>query len=270
MNAIDFGAYTREQLKQFAGDGYTVVIPLAATEQHGPHLPVWTDTVICERICREAIGAAAGAGAKLLMAPVLSIGCSEHHLAFGGTLSFSSGVYLQMLMDMGRSLHLDGFGSVIFVNGHGGNEWMMQQAAVDLALQYPLQAAAASYWNLAKKALDDVDAAKIGPVPGHAGAFEAAMMMALNPEVVTGPFEKREHPAITSIASGMTNVFVGQRGMITGWDGYTDSPGKAKRELGERFFQAIVSAVAAWLISCCDSLDAYDDGHRDAERGARS
>ena len=74
MSGIDFGTYTRERLKHFAGDGYTVVIPLAATEQHGPHLPVWTDTVICERICRKAIGIATGAGAKLLMAPVLGIG----------------------------------------------------------------------------------------------------------------------------------------------------------------------------------------------------
>jgi creatinine amidohydrolase len=255
LNGIDFGAYTREQLKQFANDGYTVVIPLAATEQHGPHLPVWTDTVICERICREAIGIATGAGAKLLMAPVLGIGCSEHHLAFGGTLSISSEVYLQILMDIGRSLCLDGFGKLVFVNGHGGNEWVMQQAAVDLALQYPMWTAAASYWNLAKQALADANAGEIGPVPGHAGAFEAAMMMALNPEVVTGPFEKQEHPAITSIARGMTNVFVGRRGIITGWDGYTDSPGGATKELGEHFFYAIARAVGEWLVSCCSSME---------------
>lgn len=262
MSGFYFGAYTREQLKQFAGDGYTVVIPLAATEQHGPHLPVWTDTVICERLSCEAIGIATEAGAKLLMAPVLGIGCSEHHLAFGGTLSFSSGVYLQMLMDIGRSLYLDGFGKVIFVNGHGGNEWMMQQAAVDLALQYPIWTAAASYWNLAKMALADVNAGEIGPVPGHAGAFEGAMMMALNPEVVTCPFEKQKHPAITSVAQGMTNVFVGRHGMITGLDGYTDSPGGASKELGEHYFQVIARAVGEWLVSCSEAMQGDAHGGR--------
>ncbi len=254
MNNRDFDAYTREQLKQFANEGYTVVVPLGATEQHGPHLPVCTDAVICERICREAIGMAAHDGAKLLMAPIVSIGCSEHHLEFGGTLSFSSGVYVQMLMDIGRSLHAGGFRSLIFLNGHGGNEWMMQQAAVDLALRYPMWTASASYWNLAKQALEAVDAGRIGPVPGHAGAFESSMMMALMPDGVPKAFAQQDHPVMSSIVQGMTNVFVGYQGLITGVEGYTDAPGGASKEMGERCFQAISGAVADWLVNCTNHM----------------
>lgn len=254
MNGWEFGTNTREQLKQFAKEGYIVVIPLAATEQHGPHLPVCTDAVICERVCREAIGLAASKGAKLLMAPVVGIGCSEHHLEFGGTLSFSSGVYLQMLMDIGRSLHAGGFRKFVFLNGHGGNEWMMQQAAVDLALQYPIWTASASYWNLAKQALEAVNAGDVGPVPGHAGAFESSMMMAIMPDGVPETFEQQDHPVMSSIAQGMTNVFVGYQGLITGYEGYTDAPGGASKEMGAMCLQAITGAVADWLVHCSNHM----------------
>lgn len=253
MNTNYFGLYTREQLKTFANEGYTVIVPLAATEQHGPHLPVSTDTMICERVCQDAIRVA-GDNAKLIMAPVLSIGCSEHHLEFGGTLSFSSSVYHQMLMDIGRSLHAGGFQSLIFLNGHGGNEWMMQQAAVDLTLQYPIWTASASYWNLAKQALLDIDAQQIGPVPGHAGAFETSMVMSLMPDTFDGHGLKNEHPIMSSIAQGMTNVFTGRRGLITGYDGYTDAPGGATKEMGDHCFQVIAESVADWLVSCTNHM----------------
>ncbi len=246
---LDFGTYTREQLKDFANEDYSVIVPLAATEQHGAHLPVYTDTMICERICRDAI-ANAGSAAKLIMAPVIAVGCSEHHLEFGGTLSFSSSVYYRMLMDLGRSLNLGGFKQIIFLNGHGGNEWMMQQAAVDLSMQYPIRTACASYWNLAKQALLDVDAQRIGPVPGHAGAFETSMMMALFPDRLKGERLKKDHPSVSSPAHEGPNVFVGTRGLITGYDGYTDAPGGATKEMGDLCFEVIAAAVAEWLVNC--------------------
>ncbi|MEF2244779.1 creatininase family protein [Paenibacillus sp. IITD108] len=257
MTKLDFGAYTREELKAFANGGYTVIIPLAATEQHGPHLPVYTDTMICERVCREAI-IQAGSAAKLIMAPVLSIGCSGHHLEFGGTLSFSSSVYYQMLMDIGRSLHIGGFKQIIFLNGHGGNEWMMQQAAVDLTMQYSIWTASASYWNLAKQALMDIDAQRIGPVPGHAGAFETAMMMSLLPDLKADGL-KKEHPSTISITKELTNVFAGRRGLITGYDGYTDAADGATKDMGDLFFAVIAKAVTEWLIQSTNHMQSMKD-----------
>ncbi len=256
MRELIFASHTREQLKNFAQEGYAVVVPLAATEQHGPHLSVRTDTVICEQVCLEAIRLA-GKEAKLLMAPVMSIGCSEHHLEFGGTLSFSSAVYVQMLIDIGRSLHRGGFQKIIFLNGHGGNEWQMQQAAADLAMQYPVWTAAASYWSIAGSALREADPHATWPMPGHAGGFEASMMLALSPDEVRQELAVAEHPVSSSIHSGMPNVFLGRRGLMTGHNGFTDSPVAATRQKGEHYFQVIIEEVAKWLVSSMNHIDTH-------------
>ncbi|MFD0962228.1 creatininase family protein [Paenibacillus chungangensis] len=257
MEDIRFGVHTRERLKALAQDGFAVVVPLAATEQHGPHLPVRTDTVICEHICEEAIRIV-GNRAKLLMAPVIGIGCSEHHLAFGGTISFSAAVYLQMLLDIGRSLHESGFQRIIFLNGHGGNEWQMQQATADIALQYPVWTAAASYWNIARQALLRAGAEECGPVPGHAGVFETSMIMAIAPDEVKEEKRIAGHKTLTSPSQGMANVSIGRRGLLTGYDGVTDASIMAARESGEQYVRVISEAVAQWLIAMATHMDSKE------------
>src|SRR5690606_13128755 len=123
---------TREEITEKAKAGCAVVIPLAATEQHGPHLPVFTDSLISEHIVTGAVRKAAEA-VPVIMTPVLTIGCSQHHLSFGGTLSFRSSTSLQMLRDIGESLVTDGFTRIMFVTSHGGNEPIMTQTANDRA-----------------------------------------------------------------------------------------------------------------------------------------
>jgi len=256
MTDFRFGVHTRERLNAFARDGYAVIVPLAATEQHGPHLPVRTDTLICGRICEEAVRiASAEDEAKLLLAPTLSIGCSEHHLEFGGTISFSPTLYLQMLLDIGRSLYESGFKRIIFLNGHGGNEWQMQQAATDIALRYPVWTAAGSYWNIADKALRQAGAGEFGFVPGHAGAFETSIVMALSADEVINNRRPSGHRPMSPGTEGMTNVNIGRKGLLTGFGGVTDSSEAASKESGLRYVRAITEAVAQWLITCTVQME---------------
>lgn len=253
MHDFRFGSHSREQLTAYAQQGYAVIVPLAATEQHGPHLPVRTDTLICEHICEEAVKMA-GAGAKLLLAPVLSIGCSEHHLEFGGTISFSPPVYLQMLVDIGRSLHEGGFKRILFLNGHGGNEWQMQQAATDIALKYPVWTAAASYWNIAGPALRQAGAMEQGQVPGHAGVFETSIVMALAAHEVLGSRRPASHKPAEPAAPGIAHAHIMRKGLLTGLGGVTDASASATQESGARYARVISAAVAQWLIACTEQM----------------
>lgn len=246
MKSIYLHAHTREEIGEFARSGGAVVVTLAATEQHGPHLPVHTDTLIAGHIAEQAVQAA-GRQVPLLLAPVLPIGCSEHHLSFGGTVSLSPMTYFQVLRDIGESLVKAGFGKIIFLNGHGGNEPMMQQVANELAVRHPIWTAAASYWSLARESLRQIGADEVGLVPGHAGGFETAAVMALAPELVREDRIGSTHPEREWIFAGPPGAFVGRHGELTGCDGYTDAPVRATAEKGDAYLQTIVRSVSEWI-----------------------
>lgn len=251
-----FEHHTREELTDKAQKGYAVVIPLGATEQHGPHLPVGTDSMICRQVSLGSVALAQSKGVKLLLAPVLAIGCSDHHLAFGGTLSFASATYLSMLADIGESLVKDGFRRIIFLNGHGGNENLMYQAAQDLAVRHPVWTAAASYWSIASDAIAAADAAQVGRVPGHAGGFETSLILAISPDMVRKGQLPTRHPERPWIASGPVGSFVGRHGELTGVSGYTDSASRASEVRGKACLESIIRSVADWLHDVYNTMEA--------------
>lgn len=254
MKRYLFHYCTRGEITELASQGAAVVVPLAATEQHGPHLPVYTDSLICEHIAHGA-GALAAEKVSILVAPVMSIGCSHHHLAFGGTLSFSSSTYLQMLRDIGESLITDGFRKIIFLNAHGGNDPIMHQTANDLAVRHPVWTASASYWNIARAALESVNANEVGMVPGHAGGFETSAIMAIMPELVRREQIGTAHTSRAWINSGPPGTFIGRHGELTGFDGYTDAANRASSDKGHVYLSAIIHSVADWLVRTIEAMD---------------
>jgi creatinine amidohydrolase len=254
MKSFLYHEHTREEITAKAKQGYMAVVPLAATEQHGPHLPVYTDSLICGHIANGAALRAASS-VPLLLCPLIPIGCSHHHLAFGGTLSFSSATYMQMLRDIGESLVANGFRKIVFLNGHGGNDPIMQQTASDLAVSHPIWTASASYWSVAKEALRLADAEQVGMVPGHAGGFETSAILALREELVHTDRASGEHPQRPWILSGPPGTFIGRHGELTGADGYTDTPHRATAEKGRAYLDVISRSVAEWLVRTYQSME---------------
>lgn len=96
--------------------GHLLIVPLGATEQHGPHLPLGTDTAIATALAEAAAERVAGA----VVAPPLAYGSSGEHQDFAGTLSIGAAATELILVELGRSA-TETFGRVLFVNGHGGN-----------------------------------------------------------------------------------------------------------------------------------------------------
>src|SRR5687768_12741323 len=97
--------------------GALAVVPVAATEQHGPHLPLGTDTFLVETVARQAAAQAANE-IDVLVTPTLAVGASHHHFPFGGTLSMASETYYRAVRDIVVSLIRDGFRRVFVINGH--------------------------------------------------------------------------------------------------------------------------------------------------------
>jgi len=104
------------EVAQRAAAGAVLAIPLGSTEQHGPHLPLSTDTDITVALCRRL----ASARADVLIAPPVAYGSSGEHDGFAGTLSIGQAALEQLVLELGRSATRT-FRHVLFVSGHGGN-----------------------------------------------------------------------------------------------------------------------------------------------------
>jgi creatinine amidohydrolase len=243
---LHFDELTREELRALAPEAL-VVLPVGATEQHGPHLPTGTDRFAVEQI---ALAAAAEAAAHIpvVVAPTLPFGSSHHHLPFGGTLSLSTETYYRALTELAESLVGSGFRRIFILNGHGGNSELIQLVARDVALRHPAHLAAAAYWAIAWEALIAAQAHARAGVPGHAGTFETALMMALRPELVREPRPHRDAPQ-----AGDPRGFSPYRAELHGaWqqiDGYTDSPDQADAAQGAQLFALVVREVAQALVA---------------------
>ena len=141
----------------------TILIPLGSTEQHGPHLPLDTDTCIARAV---AHGAAAATGA--VVAPTLPYGASGEHAAFAGTLSIGTDALRTVIVELTRSA-AETFERIVFVNGHGGNHG----AVTGAVKQMQAEGHSVTSWSPS--------------IPGgdaHAGRTETSLMLAIAPDSV--------------------------------------------------------------------------------------
>jgi creatinine amidohydrolase len=228
--------------------GALAVLPVGATEQHGPHLPLGTDFLIVEHVTRAA-AQDARASIDVLVTPTFQTGSSHHHLPFGGTISLSTERYYGALRDMTESLIQSGFRRIFIVNGHGGNHELIELVVRDLALSHACNLGAGSYWDLARVPLAECVPDLRERLPGHAGVFETSLIMALRPELVANPLPHRTAEELARTTFPRTPFRTERHGFWQSIDGYTDSPDQASAEQGQRLLEIIVAAVAAEFIS---------------------
>jgi len=241
-----FAEMTREELRAIAPEA-TVVLPLGATEQHGPHLPAGTDFFTIDNL---AVAAAERAAVEIpiIVTPVLPFGSSDHHLVYGATLSLRTETYYRVLTDLVRSLVTDGFCRIFLLNGHGGNHELAELAARDIALELPARIAAGSYWTIAWDALVDAQAHLGCRLPGHAGIFETSMMLALRPELVAPDRPHRESVQDTDPRSFHKPYRHEQHGFWKMIEGFSDSPDGGSVERGRLYREAVIGALAKTFV----------------------
>ena len=251
---------TREQIRLAAPDA-VAVLPTAAIEQHGPHLPILTDTLLCGTIAQSAAEKAARESdgqVNALVAPVLPYGNSHHHRPFPGVLSLTSSTFMAAVTDILEGLVLSGFRKLIVLNGHGGNTDSNAVVGLDFVnrLGHDVRIATASYWDIARPAIVEAGIMDGGQIPGHAGRFETAMVIEVRKELVNqmGLAQTSDQSSqAQGLFTGMAGATVQVHGAWGAGVGYTDEPGAATDAEGQAMLEIIVQQVAGFLKAFSDA-----------------
>lgn len=163
----------------------TVIVPAGAIEQHGPHLPLLTDTAHATRLGLEIARRLGNA----LVAPTIRPGCSDHHLAFAGTITLRAETFSAVCEDYTTSLAHHGFTRLCFFSGHGGNFRVLGEiearlnelagAGCEVFTFSDLEA----FLDIWRNTIDEYTGLR-ARVGGHADIAESSVMLALAPETV--------------------------------------------------------------------------------------
>ncbi|MCH8333134.1 creatininase family protein [Candidatus Sumerlaeota bacterium] len=152
-----------------------VLIPTGSLEQHGPHLPLFTDSLL---VTSAAAAIEQRIPDKVLLLPTVWLGCSGHHLPFSGSLSASFEGYEDTLIQIVESLIPHGFNKFFVINGHGGNDFtpLVRQIQCDLDVHVFV----CDWWKVGLDRYDEIFAQP----EDHAGEMETSVAMALFPDLV--------------------------------------------------------------------------------------
>lgn len=230
-----------------------VVVPIAAFEQHGHHMPLLTDTFIGSEIARRASEAL---GEEALFLPTLWVGSSDHHRGFPGTISISADVYVRVLVDIMESLIGGRFRRIFLLNAHGGNITPARRAIYDVNLRHRIEKpelflAFASWWQIAAGPIAAIPDLKAKMVT-HACEQETSMVLRLRPELVrpelakgaTIPFESAFY---CPDESGPSRVDVSRAFDQITASGAMGHPENATVEKGEALLATAAGEVVAFV-----------------------
>ncbi len=226
---------TWEEIKQAIDQEIdTVIVVIGSVEQHGPHLPTITDTLIGEilgeRIAREI---------NALLAPLISVGCSSHHKHFPGTITLQPSTLMQVIQEYCQSLSQHGFKNIVLLPIHGGNFPPVNTIAPEIARNLRDKASIIPIANLGKLVEVWINSAEGFGVASkdiyHAGAAETAILLA----------EKEELVRKERIKEGYHGPIPGKVLLSKGYKAFSDNgtfgnPKKASKELGRKIIEKTV------------------------------
>jgi creatinine amidohydrolase len=232
------------ELRDLAAREAIVVLPVAAMEQHGPHLPVMVDTLLCGEVAKRAARRASGRH-PVVVAPTVWSGLSEHHMPFGGTFTLDFATFRSLIECLCRSLERHGFRRVLLLNGHGGNVAALR-VLVDELRRLDMRLATATYWQIDPVAIADILERQSGVQ--HACEAETSMVMALRPELVDeSQLEAAKHVEASQAAGQAQAVHSPMKFEERTPSGAIGDPTAASAEKGEKLLEAAATAVAGVL-----------------------
>jgi len=218
----------------------TVVLPLGATEQHGPHLPVDTDT----RLATELAERVARRLGDALVAPAIPVGPSEEHAVFPGTVSVSPDTLDALLRDYVDSFERQGFERVVVLPGHGGSFPTVDAAYPDLARETGVDVVAVTglrrHMDLLQDGLRAAGVDVDEPVV-HAGASETAMVLAVAPDLVADDRPEGHTGEVSATALFTEGIEYYDE------DGVLGDPRPATAAVGETLLEHVAEAHADYV-----------------------
>ncbi|HEX6995968.1 MAG TPA: creatininase family protein [Gammaproteobacteria bacterium] len=223
------------------------LLPVAAVEQHGPHLPLSTDAVIAAELARAVLGRMSGA-TTLLVLPLAEIGHSPEHASFAGTLTARAETLLALWTEIGRSVANAGVRKLIMLNSHGGQKALVDIVATRLRADHGLFVVRANTFSLGTPpGLFDPRELALGL---HGGDFETSLMLHLRPDLVRTE-RIADFVGLPERLAAEHQVLGVEKPIGFGWlsedlhpDGAVGRAGRASAEKGARCFEHLVSRLA--------------------------
>lgn len=230
-----------------------VVLPLGAIEQHGPHLPVGTDTHIITALSQALEQQLPN---DVLLCPALPYGSSHHHLDFGGTISISPTLYTALIVELVASLLQCGFQKIVLLNGHGGNITPVRQALSVLSNQtegtYPANIVLATYWEVAGKPFAGAPPME-SPALSHACEYETSLMLHIYPDqVLREHMQRAQRPASNGYIAWEDDepyrgVSIVKSTAYISDNGSSGEPQLGTKEKGEHLFKEALQALISFV-----------------------
>ncbi|MGV9282783.1 creatininase family protein [Streptomyces sp. NPDC003730] len=243
----------------------TAVLPVGSYEQHGPHLPLATDTLVACAVAREI-----GAAYPVHLLPPVTIGCSQEHADWPGTVSISAVTLYAVVRDIAESLRRSGVEALVVVNGHGGN-YVLGNVVQESTARGERMALfpAAEDWETARRRAGVVTSLLTDM---HAGEIETSILLHTHPELV-----RPGHEAADFVADDRRHL------LSLGMSAYTDSgvigrPSLGSAEKGKELLASLADSFGAYFglltadtpVTRAAVADAARDGAGSGSAGGRA
>ena len=237
------------------------VLPVAAIEQHGPHLPLNVDRALVDGVIASALPHLP-AGQPVLFLPTQSIGFSPEHMRFAGTLTLKAATVLRLWTELAESVAASGVKKLVLLNSHGGQAGLLDVVARDLRTRLGLLVYSVNSFNLPLRdehgaSLADLFSAHEHRFGIHAGEIETSMMLALRPEQVDMAMAQDFHSTAQD-RSEQFSILGDGRSAKLGWQMQDYNPhgavGNAAAATAEKG-QALLNAMGRSLAQLLAEID---------------
>ena len=265
----DIERQDQKAVEEFDFSDWIGVLPLGATEQHGPHLPFETDSLIAAGVVNR-LAQKLPKKSKVTFLPIEEVGYSPEHLDYPGSKSLSYDEAISQWIDKGWLLHSHGIRKMILLNAHGGNSPLMTIVATELRVRFSMLVVATSWTRFGTPSrLISKSEKELGI---HGGDIETSVMLALNPELVA--LEKaKKFPNFQERLSKKNKYLRAYGKHAFGWkmqdlnaQGVVGNAAKASANKGERLLDhsvegllQLIKEVERFDISYLDKADAKID-----------
>jgi creatinine amidohydrolase len=242
---------TWPEVRRAASEDRVCVIPVGTLEDHGPHLPVDTDVRLITEICRRAAEAAPD---EIVLLPTIPHGYDPHHMDFPGPITIGWDTFTKYCKDVGTSLAHHGFKRMLFYNGHGSNQNLVEMAARLVMIDHPEVLAAAAFYLLSKegiKAVEEIRESGFGGM-AHADELETSIYLAIDPDAVDMAKVVDEHGYPDGENAHMEWWADGPLRLMPWWSSFSrtgvqGTPSIATAEKGKAFLDAAVNECVSYV-----------------------
>ena len=245
---------TRDEIAALDKDSAIVFLPTAATEQHGAHLPVGTDSIILSTLIDKFMETEHFDEGSLIFAPQLCIGKSNEHMGFAGTLTYGTQTYYAMLHDIASAIAKSGFKKLVLLNSHGGNTDMLNMISRDLRIDFDMDVFVFDWWFTPfwNKGLEGLKQSGTYGV-FHACELETSLMLHACPETVHMELAVDEDPVECLRDNDYVTVFgpynAGWKTKDVTKSGVIGAPTYATAEKGKRLYDYAVKELKNIIIA---------------------